>query len=245
MRSNYRTGYRTVAFLRKSWWTIPLIEELLGKPDLIMPNPYRADAGAVRLFKNERVTAAEETERFRSTAVKLQQMALRKSIRQFEHIIGLPMDLTAFRLIGTSGDLLVHLAGGKINLQRRADILRQNVLYVVKQMTAFDKVARKHRSTLFTLVALRGLRLVQEPGMQQAAKALFNHQLRVIDNSWIKSHLTQHPTWSCLLTWSGSPSAEIPPPENGSPSTSATTTPTTEAPPAPASPPALDSTPSA
>ncbi|MFC9277533.1 hypothetical protein [Streptomyces collinus] len=55
----------SLAGLRARGWTVGLVRQLLGEPDLSRANPYSASAPPTRLYRAERVEAAEQSSGFR------------------------------------------------------------------------------------------------------------------------------------------------------------------------------------
>ncbi|MFH8770666.1 MULTISPECIES: hypothetical protein [unclassified Streptomyces] len=71
-----RRGHVSIAGLRARGWTAELVRRLLGEPDLLRVNPYSASAPRTRLYRVERVEAAEQSAEFRAVAA----AAVRRSI---------------------------------------------------------------------------------------------------------------------------------------------------------------------
>ncbi|MFJ9816359.1 hypothetical protein ACIRU3_14015 [Streptomyces sp. NPDC101151] len=71
-----RRGHVSMAGLRARGWTAELVRRLLGEPDLLRGNPYSASAPRTRLYRVERVEAAERSAEFRALAA----AAVRRSI---------------------------------------------------------------------------------------------------------------------------------------------------------------------
>ena len=58
----------SVAGLRARGWTAGMVRQLLGKPDLLRTNPYFRTAPRTRLYRVERIAAAERSDEFRIAA---------------------------------------------------------------------------------------------------------------------------------------------------------------------------------
>ncbi|MEV5728792.1 MULTISPECIES: hypothetical protein [Streptomyces] len=58
----------SVAGLRARGWTAALVRQLLGEPDMLRPHPLFRTARQIRLYRLERVEAAERGEEFRAVA---------------------------------------------------------------------------------------------------------------------------------------------------------------------------------
>ncbi|MEU1405135.1 hypothetical protein ABZ471_22730 [Streptomyces sp. NPDC005728] len=63
-----RRGHLSPAGMRARGWTAGLVRRLLGEPDLLRDNPYTASAPRTRLYRVERVEAAEQSAEFRAVA---------------------------------------------------------------------------------------------------------------------------------------------------------------------------------
>lgn len=63
-----RRDHASLAGLRARGWTAGLVRQLLGEPDLLRVNPYSVSAPPTRLYRLERVEAAEQSPRFRVVA---------------------------------------------------------------------------------------------------------------------------------------------------------------------------------
>ena len=64
-------GSRThlsTAGLRARGWTAGLVRRLLGEPDLLRPHPFVRAAPPIRLYRVERVEAAERSPEFRAAS---------------------------------------------------------------------------------------------------------------------------------------------------------------------------------
>ncbi|WP_206313033.1 hypothetical protein [Streptomyces sp. JB150] len=58
----------SMAGLRARGWTAALVRRLLGEPDLLRPHPLFRTARQIRLYRVERVEAAERGDEFRAVA---------------------------------------------------------------------------------------------------------------------------------------------------------------------------------
>ncbi|MER6345644.1 hypothetical protein ACWC10_23885 [Streptomyces sp. NPDC001595] len=58
----------SVAGLRARGWTAGMVRQLLGEPDLLRPHPLLRTARPIRLYRVERVEAAERGDEFRALA---------------------------------------------------------------------------------------------------------------------------------------------------------------------------------
>jgi len=58
----------SVAGLRARGWTAGIVRQLLGEPDLLRVNPHSQAAPRIRLYRVERVEAAERSEEFRAVS---------------------------------------------------------------------------------------------------------------------------------------------------------------------------------
>lgn len=58
----------SAAGLRARGWTAGMVRQLLGEPDLLRVNPHFRAAPRIRLYRVERVEAAERSEEFRAVA---------------------------------------------------------------------------------------------------------------------------------------------------------------------------------
>ncbi|MGI5453928.1 hypothetical protein ACQEWB_12285 [Streptomyces sp. CA-249302] len=61
-------GYVSVARLRARGWTVGMVRQLLGAPDLLRTNPYFRTGPQTRLYAVKRVEAAERSEEFRAAS---------------------------------------------------------------------------------------------------------------------------------------------------------------------------------
>jgi len=58
----------SAAGLRARGWTAGMVRQLLGEPDLLRVNPHSQAAPRIRLYRVERVEAAERSEEFRAVS---------------------------------------------------------------------------------------------------------------------------------------------------------------------------------
>ncbi|MEU4036793.1 hypothetical protein [Streptomyces collinus] len=63
-----RRDHVSPAGLRARGWTAGLVRQLLGEPDLLRANPYSVSAPPTRLYRVERVEAAEQSHGFKAVA---------------------------------------------------------------------------------------------------------------------------------------------------------------------------------
>lgn len=63
-----RNTHLSAAGLRARGWTARMVRQLLGEPDLLRANPYFRTAPRTRLYRVERVEAAEASEEFRAVS---------------------------------------------------------------------------------------------------------------------------------------------------------------------------------
>ncbi|MFJ8105238.1 hypothetical protein [Streptomyces sp. NPDC096132] len=72
------------AGLRARGWTAAMVRRLLGEPDLLRPNPYVRAAPQIRLYRVERVEAAERGAEFRAVSAALgrRSTAARRAVRR-------------------------------------------------------------------------------------------------------------------------------------------------------------------
>ena len=88
----------SAAGLRARGWTAGLVRRLLGEPDLLRPHPYVHAAPHTRLYRVERVQAAERSREFRvaSAAAARRSATARATVRRRRR--ELPARITAQRL---------------------------------------------------------------------------------------------------------------------------------------------------
>ncbi len=65
MKNGYRSDYTTSVGMAEHGWTKKAIEEFLGEPDKLAPNPHYACAPKMRLYKVDRVLAIQNSWAFR------------------------------------------------------------------------------------------------------------------------------------------------------------------------------------
>ncbi|WP_405642841.1 hypothetical protein [Streptomyces sp. NBC_00019] len=63
-----RDTHLSTAGLRARGWTVRMVRQLLGEPDLLRANPYFRTAPQTRLYRVERVEAVEASEEFRAVS---------------------------------------------------------------------------------------------------------------------------------------------------------------------------------
>lgn len=63
-----RKTHLSLAGLRARGWTLRMVRQLLGEPDLLRANPYFRTAPQTRLYRVDRVEAVEASEEFRTVS---------------------------------------------------------------------------------------------------------------------------------------------------------------------------------